>query len=371
MPRQPTRRHFLQTATSAGVVLGQGEWSALSPLSPVTPAEATVTPDLVRFSLDMEPVVRLIETTPREKCPVVMIEQLRKGLPYRSFLAALFLAIPLTEGMRHPLAVLHSTNQLTLDAPIEERLLPTFWALDSFKFHQQREREQPRLKSLTGQLPSASQAEKDFHAGMEAFEPDRAERAIVVLARSQGAARVIEPLWHYGARDWTFIGHWAIWVANTWRTLETIGWQHAEPTLRVLVPGIIGTGEYLKNQPYVANRERVEKATGKLPAAWAEDGGNPGLTKDLLALIRERKMDEACELALTQLLEGKAKGGAVWDAVHLAAGEMILNKPYRRWVRTALEHLLERAASRLSGQRGAGQSSAGAGSGRGLDVPLP
>src|SRR5262249_27219061 len=153
----------------------------------------------------------------------------------------------------------------------------------------------------------------------------------VVLTRSQGAARVIEPIWHYGARDWFFIGHFAIWAANTWRTLETIGWQHAEPTLRVLAPTLIGTGgdwKPLKDQPYAANCERVEKTIGQLPADWAQDGGNPGLTDQLLVLIRELKTEEACQLALTLLLEGKAKAGTVWDAVHLAAGEMIFNKPY-------------------------------------------
>ena len=87
-----TRRQFLRT-TAAGVSLGLGEWAAvLLPISPASAEEAKVTPDLVRFGSDIEPFVRMIEDTPREKCPAMMIEQLRKGLPYRQFLAALYLA---------------------------------------------------------------------------------------------------------------------------------------------------------------------------------------------------------------------------------------------------------------------------------------
>jgi hypothetical protein len=60
----------------------------------------------------------------------MMIEQLKKGPPYRNFLAALYLANLRTSEVHHPLAVLHFTHQLTLNLPVQERLLPTFWALD-------------------------------------------------------------------------------------------------------------------------------------------------------------------------------------------------------------------------------------------------
>ena len=53
------------------------------------------------------------------------------------------------------------------------------------------------------------------------------------LARSTGAAEVMELFWRYGARDFRDIGHKAIFVANSYRTLQTIGWRHAEPVLRV------------------------------------------------------------------------------------------------------------------------------------------
>ena len=69
----------------------------------------------------------------------MMVEQLRCGLPYRNFLAALFLAgirdvSPHPPGFKfHCVFAIHSANQMSLDAVSEDRLLPLFWALDQFK----------------------------------------------------------------------------------------------------------------------------------------------------------------------------------------------------------------------------------------------
>src|SRR5262245_3335144 len=353
--QSPSRRSFLQVATTAGASLGLGHWTGLLPLTPATADEAKLTPDLVRFGPDLEPVVRLIEETPREKCVAVMIEQLRDGLPYRHFLAALYLANIRTAVIDHPLAVLHSADQLALDLPVAERLLPAFWALDSLKAHQAGAKNPqfvPKLKPLAGKLPSPEQAEKELHAGMAAYDRDRAERAMAVLARTEGAAHVAEVLWPYAARDWYFIGHQAIWAANCWRPLETVGWQHAEPILRVVVTNILGDEKDLRRQPYATNRERASKSAAKLPADWAQAGSDAGFVRELLTICRESttaprsesprrgefpggvdsritahgasKRDAACELVASRLVAGKVKAGAVWDAVHLAAAEMMM-----------------------------------------------
>jgi hypothetical protein len=45
------------------------------PVSKAVADEAKVTPDLVRFGPEIEPVVKLIEETPKEKCVVVIGER--------------------------------------------------------------------------------------------------------------------------------------------------------------------------------------------------------------------------------------------------------------------------------------------------------
>src|SRR5262249_61309028 len=162
--------------------------------------------------------------------------------------------------------------------------------------------------------------------GRKPSAPDPAGRPFAVRVRTGGAARVTEPFWHYGARDWDFIGHIPIWVSNVLRALPTVGWQHAESTMRVLARTIPWEGfgkpkdQVMKSQPYAANRERVQQSLDKLPADWAAGGANAGITRELLTLIREGRPNASCDRAVKHLADGKARAGAVWDAVHLAGG---------------------------------------------------
>src|SRR5262249_50743410 len=82
--------------------------------------------------------------------------------------------------------------------------------------------------------------------------------------------------------------------------------------------------QVMKTQPYAANLERVQQSLDKLPADWAAGGANPAVTGELLTLIREGRPNAAGERAAKHLVDGKARAGAVWDAVHLAGGEMIM-----------------------------------------------
>ncbi len=338
---QPTRRHFLMSATTVGAAIGIGEWSGLLGFSPANAQEALVTPDLERYSAEIMPIVRLIADTPRQRCVEVMMEQLRRGLPYRHFLAALYLATvnAPTQHSLHAALSVYAAHQLSLELPAQESLLPVFWALDNFK--ERLDNYQYGLAqqtALNGPLPATDTAGDELGAGIERGDPERAQRAITALIRSHGAPRVIEPLWHYMVRYWGFIGHTAINVANAWRLLQTIGWEHAEPVLCAAVYRAADEGRTGDNgaevSSYTANSERVKKSIAKLPADWARaaPGTNPGLTKDLLVLIRARKGAEACDVAVTNLVEGTATAGAVWDAVLLGAGDCVIcdrggNKP--------------------------------------------
>lgn len=319
-----------------------GDLRGFLPFSPIHAAEAEVTPDIVRFSADIEPIVRLIEDTPREKCFAVMVEQLRRGLPYRQFLAALFLAgirnvNPQPPGFKfHCVFVIHSAHQLSLDAAPEERLLPLFFALDNFKTAQAEDVRLGdfKLEPVRGALPSAGKAWPEFHAAMEAWDAPRADRAIVALVRSKGAHEVIEGLWRYGARDYRNIGHKAIFVANAWRTLETIGWQHAEPTLRSLVLGLLDFGQSkpvngyaFDDQAYLPNLALARKTVGRLPGDWAVVQGKEAVSREILVLLRAGQGEDACRLAAGLLADGKVRAGAIWDAAHLAAGELMMRQP--------------------------------------------
>jgi hypothetical protein len=331
-----TRRRFLRSSV-AGASLGFGGYVGRLPAVAATSDDADVTPELVHFSADIEPIVRLIEETPRERCVSVFVDELRRGLPYRHFLAAQYLAAIRAaryhagrpQGYSHNAFVVHAVHQLSLDLPPAERLLPCFYNIDNFKGMQAGYGKVTGTPELTGALPPAEKAETELHAAMREWDPDRAERAVVALARSQGAAGVFEPLWHYGARDWGFIGHNAIVVSNSCRLLDTIGWQHAEPLLRFVVQGLAGwparPDDHPDLRPYSVNRERTAAAVHRLPGDWADRRDSEGLTKELVGMIRTGNSLDACELVVAQLTEGKAQAQAAWDAVYLAIGELHLN----------------------------------------------
>src|SRR5690606_20482975 len=83
-------------------------------------------------------------------------------------------------------------------------------------------------------LPKAHQAPKTFLEAMDNWDESKADAAVAQLARSAGTNEIYEMLFRYGARDFRSIGHKAIYVANSLRTLQTIGSEHSEPVLRSL-----------------------------------------------------------------------------------------------------------------------------------------
>src|SRR5438094_22534 len=130
-----TRRRFLQTATSAAA-LGLADLAAFRDLA-VLGAEQPPVPERIQFSPDLEPLVRLIEETPRAKCVPVLVERLRRGLPYRQFLSAVFLTAIRKQNSHHAVFMIYSAHQVSQDLPLGESILPLFWAVDGYKWQQE------------------------------------------------------------------------------------------------------------------------------------------------------------------------------------------------------------------------------------------
>src|SRR5579872_2809179 len=175
-------------------------------------SEAQVTPDVMKYSPEIEPLVALIERTPREKCAEMAVEQLRGGVSYRQFLAALFLAgirniNPRPPGFAlHCVFVVHSAHLIGLEAPPDTRLLPLFYVLDDFKVSQERDAKQAAgdyvMRDLRGPLPAPGRAAADLSTAMEAWDPEGAELAIASLARYRTGPEIFATLWRTGARDY-------------------------------------------------------------------------------------------------------------------------------------------------------------------------
>ena len=330
-----SRRDVFHGLTSA--LCGSGG-AIISPLL-LSRADAQVTPDVVRFRPEIEPLVALIERTPREQCAAMAVDQLRRGVSYRQLMAALFLAgirnvNPRPPGFAmHCVFVIHAAHLLSLEAPPDSRLLPLFYALDNFKTAQDRDLKAApgdySMRPISGPLPAPERAAAELTSAMEAWDQERAERAVVSLARHRSPEEVLGMLWRYGARDYRNIGHKAIYVANACRTLHAIGWQHAEPVLRSLVLGLLDFGREQQvngyafdDQCYAANLKRVKETFAKLGDGWVSTAADSAATRGILSVLRESAPEEACADVAARLVKNTANAGAVWDAVHLAAAEL-------------------------------------------------
>src|SRR5688572_9683546 len=136
------RRSFLRVTGALGALATIGDLRLLGRLPSVSAAEAALDPKIVRFLPEIEPLVRLLEDTPRERVLEEVAARVRKGVPYRDVLAALQLAgtrniQPRPVGFKfHAVLVVNSAHLASLASPDSDRWLPILWAIDAFKSSQ-------------------------------------------------------------------------------------------------------------------------------------------------------------------------------------------------------------------------------------------
>src|SRR4029078_742988 len=167
-----------------------------------------------------------------------MGERVKKGLAYREALAGLLLAgvrniqpRPSVGFKFHAVLVVNSAHIARLASPDSDRCLPIFWALDEFKDAQARDVKEGNWTMAPvdeSAVPSSDKAQDAFVKAMDRWDESAADAAVAGLARTAKPHDVFALLMRYGTRDFRDIGHKAIYVANSWRTLDHIGWQHAE-----------------------------------------------------------------------------------------------------------------------------------------------
>ncbi|MHC4178120.1 MAG: twin-arginine translocation signal domain-containing protein [Planctomycetota bacterium] len=339
MSARTTRRTLLRKAAAGGALLGLGNFSFLARLEPVSAAEAKLPAGVVRLRPEIEPVVRLLEQTPRDRLLEEVAGRIGRGLSYREVLAALLLAgvrnvqpRPSVGYKFHAVLVVNSAHLASLCSPDSERWLPIFWSLDYFKDSQARDvREgnwtmQPVDESA---VPPAHKAKEAFIEAMDNWDEAAADAAVAGLARTAGANEVFELFYGYGARDFRSIGHKAIFVANSWRTLACIGWQHAEPVLRSLAYALLmHEGENPARRDAAADRpgRRNRQLAGRIRSDWREGKIDSAATAEMLAALRQGSHEQVCD-EVVELLGRSVAPQSIWDALFSGAGELLLRQP--------------------------------------------
>lgn len=334
------RRQFLKTAAVGGMAWSAADWAFLGTLPRVSAAETQAISDRVQFTAEIEPLVRLIEDTPREQTLERLASVIRKGTPYRDVLAALQLTgirnvqpRPSVGFKFHSVLVVNACHLASAAGPEDERWLPIFWAVDYVKSMQAEEAKASgwKMKPVDeSKVPHGPEAAKLFKDAMDRWDVDQADYATAGIVRSLKKEEVFELFAQYAARDFRDIGHKAIFLANGWRTLQVIGWQHAEPVLRSLAFAMMAhgsepnpaTSDLSPDRPWKQNAELLAKQ----PAPTGSGRNDIGATNDLIAGIRIGNGHETAKNAL-DILQAGVSQSSVWDGVFVSAGELLMRQP--------------------------------------------
>ena len=288
------RRQFLATSALGGLGL-------LGSLPAVSADEARIDPKVVRLDPGIEPLVRLLEDTPRDRLLEEVGGRIKKGLSYqrsagrpvpgrgaeRRAAAERRVQVP-----RRPGRQLGPPGQPGRPGPgaLAADLLGPGQLQVGPGGRNVKERGGWRLPPVKeSSIPPARKARQALVDALEKWDPEAADVAVAGLVRTAGADEVTEVLWKYAPRDFRSIGHKIIFAANARRTLGVIGWQqHAEPILRSLVYAMLATenrdpkADAPADRPGRINRERAKESapTGRTASR------TPAAATELLAAFR-------------------------------------------------------------------------------------
>ena len=333
MKHSPSRRWFLNhTAAVSSAALLPG-------LNPVLGAATVLDTDIVQFRPEIEPLVRLIESTPRQKLMEEIGSRVKSGASYQELLTGLFLAAirnvqprPIVGFKFHAVLVVHSAHLASVSSSDSDRWLPIFWALDEFKSSQARDVEEgdwTMSPVRESSVPDASKALAEFHAGMDHWDESKSDAAAAALVRNADANDVFEAFVRYAARDYRNIGHKVIFAANAWRTLQTIGWKHAEPVMRSLAYAMLNhhgepnpsTSDLDADRPWRQNM----KLARSLNDDWHDGRIDVGATQSLIDALRSGTPQEA-SAATAETLNDGISPQSVFDALHTVSAELLMKQ---------------------------------------------
>lgn len=257
-------------------------------------------------------------------------EAIRSGADHGAMLGAIFLCgvrdiRPRPHGILHTVMMVESSFRLAGSAPPGEEWLPVLFNLDDLKAAQESDRIDDGDWKLgprsTSRVSTPEGARRDFVAAMEAWDPERADRAITALLPYHDRASLNEILWPLTVRCYAFIGHKIIYASQIERALSRIGWEHAEPALRSLARTVLVNRD-------TAAYERSRELARAIPDRWLQGTEDSEQSLQLLREIAARRPRQAQELVVDAFKDGLGPN-TVWDALRLLGSEIVLKRPGR------------------------------------------
>ena len=156
---------------------------------------------------------------------------------------------------------------------------------------------------------------------MEAWDDERADRALVGLLPDHDLDSLFEILWPLAARSYVNIGHKMIYAAQTRRVLERLGWEAAEPALRSLVNALLHQPSGREVELFENSWEMAARPPGAVARAQAGADARKGPPRG----APHPRSPAAQKRVAAALGEGVA-ADTVWDALRAWASELFLRR---------------------------------------------
>jgi hypothetical protein len=198
-----SRRAFLKSAAGAAAVATLPQLDFLGQLPRVSAQDAKPDPKAVQLNAEIEPLVKLLEETPRNKLLEEVAAKIKGGTTYREVLSALLLAgvrniqpRPSVGFKFHAVLVVNSAHLAAMSSPDEHRWLPIFWALDEFKGSQARDVQEGNWTMgpvNEERVPPAHLAKQQFIEAMDQWDEAKADAAAAAGPHGE-QQRVVRPL---------------------------------------------------------------------------------------------------------------------------------------------------------------------------------
>lgn len=278
-----------------------------------------------------------LRQTPRAEVFSLAAKAIAAGADHQTLLGAAFIAgvqeirpRPLG-GKLHAVLMAESAFQLAARSSTREAWLMALWCLDNFKDSQEQDRAEgdwtlpPRS---TESFTSVEQARREFVAAMDAWDAERADRALSGLLRFLQHDALFELLWPFGARCYVDGGHKIIFCTQLARVLRRLDVRYAEPAVRSLISGLLHVSR--NGRPAIAAYDRSRELAAKLPRGWLNGREQAAQSESLLRQFRDCDSAQAQDLALAAFKDGLG-AATVWDGLRLYASELFHRRP-----RTAL-----------------------------------
>ncbi len=316
----PGRRVFL-ASLAAGAAGAMIPWSRIPARVPGPRSEIA----------DLAARMRAI---PRDACFDLTAEAIRSGTDLASYLGAVFLAgvhdvkPRHVGGKLHAVMVVESMFRLADGAPRDEAWLLACWNLDDFKRSQDQDRREgdwtlPAPPSVS--FPDEAAARREFHAAMEAWDSERADRAVTGLLPFHDRESFFDVIRPYAARSYVNIGHKIIYAVQIDRVLGRIGWHEAQPAVRSLVYGLLHTDPGRMTDTW----DRAVEIAPRIPETWLDGRESPARSAEVLAVLKGATPEGAQDAVVIALKEGLGPA-TIWDGIRLCASEFFLARARSR-----------------------------------------